>query len=369
MAIDPDVQVELDATNAIVATNATDIADLNYRVSTIEDGPPADVVSSCDCYDYKFTTTGSGGSYRFSAEDVNAAIDWLYQNRRGGRIVIDGENQDLLQDEPIIVRPGVEITGVGVPNVAENVRTVLVPTFSHAAQFVQTPLTPAGDFRSWGASSINNLTVKNARGLPGVRALDLEGGNHSRVFDFCAQGINYEYGVVMQNLRGKADGQYSVYERIQIYGAKFPLHFEHHVPDASFDSCMFYGPGVGHGTITPMAGSVGVHVIGDSVRFTECEVQGVDVTWSINGVHIVIISGASEPYSGWIDGSAGPIFKLGPKCRDLYVAGHSLANLDKTPVVLEVDPAVSFVAFRDLPGLRPNQIPELYHKWFTFIQP
>lgn len=359
--IDPDVQLELDATNA-------DVTDLENRVKTLEDTSP-DVAAGDWSYDFKFSATGTGGPKvsRFDAKAVNEATDWLYKTFRGGRIIIDGEYQDLMQSTPIVTRPGVEVCGVGVNSVTEKVRTLLVPTFSNGAQLVQTPLTHAGAFRSWGASSIHHLTVRNKLKKPGLRVLDVEGGNHSRVHDISAQGNDYEYGINFVDLRGKADGQYSYYDHIQIYGATYPLHVDRSCPDVKLSASMFYGKNKGSST-GPEPGSE-IYIGSEAWELTNVTSQFTDIGWHLNAVHTQIIGGAQEMYVGWSNKTkATAVFKLGPKARDIVVVAHSLANLNSAEQFLDADPAASYIAFRDLPQLRPTHIPTEYHKWFTFIE-
>lgn len=351
MAIDPDVQVEIDRLDSRLDTVADDLESHSHGEV------------SCGCVDAVFDPGN------FSAAAVNEAADDLYKYKRGGRIRIDGAHVDLLQEAPIVARPGVEIFGTGVPSVTEQVRTLLVPTFSNAPQLVQTPLTHNGQFRSWGASSFHHLTVRNKRNNPGLRVLDVEGGNHSRVHDISQQGNGFEYGLHFVDLRGKADGQYSYYDHINIYGAKYPLYVDRSCPDVKLSQSMFYGKNKG-GSSGPEPGSE-LYLGSEAWELTNVTSQFTDIGWHLDNVHIQILGGAQEMYVRWSDTGntkASTVFKLGPRARDIVVIAHSLANINSAKRVLDVVGSPSFASFRDLPQLRPNDIPNEYHKWFTFIQ-
>lgn len=338
MAIDPDVQVEVDR--------------LDARIALLET-PALEPVGRPD-----FDPSN------FSAAAVNATVDALYRDYRGGRIVIDGYGQDLHQEAPITVRPGIELCGVGQPSVSEPVRTRLVAGFS-GPHFIQDPRTHTGKPRAWGQASIHHFTVANPQDRPAVRVLDVAGGNHSHTHDLAQQGGNYEYGVNMIDLRGKSDGQYSHYTRINIYGATYPLYVDRPCPDVNFTGCMFYGRNKG-GTTGPEHGSR-LYVGSNAIEFDGCRSQFTDIGWELDAAHIVIRGGAQEMYVGWSEDPAEAVFKLGPKARDVVVAYHSVANLASSRNLLVAAPSVRYASFDRLPGVRPGHVDDDHKAWFTFI--
>lgn len=343
-----------------VASELAKLADaLDARVGDVErqaHGHTAPVAGSSS-FDAVFTPEN------FSAAAVNEAALNLATRYNGGSILIDGEGVDLLQEAPIVGARGVSIEGAGVPNVNGKVRTLLVPTFSHDAQLVQDNRS-GGRFEAWGAGRIGNLTVKNKQGHPGLSVISVVGGNHSLVHDIFQQGRRYEYG--LRIVEGRVhDAQYSVYERLNFYGATFPLYIGRNVPDISFHECMFYGKQKG-GTSAPEPGSVAVTVKSNSVRFYECENQFTDVGWDIDANHCYISGGAWEAYSGWPNGAATTAFRFGPNAEDVTVIGHSFANLWEAKDRIVADPGARYISFKGCMRLRPGHVRPEFQKWVEF---
>jgi len=360
MAIDPDVQFHVDDIYYHIDQLMMVDADTMRRVLTLEQSAPPPPSSGVGGdYDVRFDPSN------FSAAAVNEAAVALSANEQGGKILIDGEGVDLIQEAPIFSARGVEIVGYGVPNVNGKVRTLLVPSFSNDPHFELDSRNPGG-YEAWGAWRVGNITVQNKQNKAGVRVADIEGGNHSRLYDVASQGNGYEYGLRFYEGRsGKSDAQYSFFDRINIYGAKFPLSIERNVPDISFRDCMWYGKNKG-GSSAPEAGSIAVRVESNSVRFYECENQFTDVGWDINANHCLIEGGAWEAYSGWPQGTALTAFRFGPKAEDVYVTGHSFANLWNAQDRILADPAARYIGFKGCMRLRPNHVRPEFQKWVEF---
>jgi hypothetical protein len=299
----------------------------------------------------------------FDAAEVNAAASWLAKEFNGGSILIDGRGVDLAQSVPIVGARGVHIRGKGVPNINGRVRTRLVPKFSEAAQFVQDNRT-GSSFEAWGAGEFSRLVGKNKDRRPGMRLLDVIGGNHSLVQELYAQGNDYEYGVRI--VEGRVhDAQYSHYVRLGIWGAKYPIHIGRNVPDIDFWQCTTYGTQKG-GSSAPEPGSINVYVGSNSVRFYEHENQFTNVGWYINGSECHISGGAWEAYSGWSKGAAETAFKLGSRAEYLSVVGHSFANLGKARDRITAHPDASYASFLGCTRLKESHVRPEFHKWVTF---
>lgn len=268
---------------------------------------------------------------RPTLEHLNATIYDMYRNYNGGYIRVDGMNEDLAYDGPIIKLPHVIIEGVGFPNMYSATRTRIAPAHSGPIFTVDDGAVYGTGREAWGGSGIRNFQVVPT-GDKKNTVLNIIGGNGSEFHNIMAQhksGKSFEYGVLIDEGRGY-DGQYSTFSRIRLPRVFYGFHALRGAPDCVTRESLFYGDDrIGSEGLYLQYGAGGTSDRASNLEFLNCHFQFYDKGHTLMTPGVTLRDGSWENHSsGVADDSLSYATYVGTKADDLVIDAVSYENLD-----------------------------------------
>ena len=354
MAYDPDLQPYINQ-----------IAALETRVTALENTAPGPGPNR----DLPFVLYGP----QHDSPEINATMRDMWLNYNGGWIIWDGQSRPIQISEPVVMQPGVQLWGTGMPLMYRDSRTRIVPNYSNDPVFLIDDGKAAGKRDAWGSSQLWNFQVDS--NTPGLALIKMTGGNGSDIRNIMqAKGQHpLEHGVLIDGGRiDSGDGQYTIYDRVRVTRSKHGFTARKGAPDSRIRDSMFYCGNIRGSTGVWLQKGSGTGYEGASrpnnFEFQSVDVQFVDQGWIIDSREIEVMNGSWENRHGdapW----AQSVIKLGPDARDVTFRNYSIANLsslvDRT--VFDIDPNAQEYVFEYLTGhVKPRDVPpglDTHFRW------
>lgn len=286
---------------------------------------------------------------RPTLDELNEAIYDLYANFNGGRILVDGVNEDLDYDGPVVMLPNVQLIGVGGATMYTPSRTRIKPV--HAGPiflFDDGAVHGTGNREAWGGSYLRSFGVVPSGDGRGT-VIQCVGGNGARIQDVMAEhvgGRSFEYGVHISEGRGY-DSQYSTFDRVRLPRVDNGFVAERGAPDCVVNECLFYGGDkVGSRGLYLAQGAGGTSSSAHNFEFTHTHFQFFDVGHDIATSEVTLRDGSWENHSSY----SGPLLTaatiLRSTARDVIIDGVSYANWDSVKRTFVFEPGATFFPIR-----------------------